>query len=179
MTATAIAATAILLYVFSGGEETSRRQVDSTPTTSATNRAAVRPPPLADQRGSVTEQPREAPQPVEAAEVQAIIDKLQQPYPSADAKASSLLSALRASGSPPQELAEGGASLGKLLSQQQLVGDWNCFRGGCYFAITKDKDSLNYDLVGAREKTIPGYVMVITPEAPPNKLMILLNYKQG
>jgi hypothetical protein len=93
-------------------------------------------------------------------------------YPSAEERNSAIIQAIAETGTAPPSLTAVGSSLYSSLQSAHVAGaGWGCGKTACYFHITSYNEET---FVAIRDKTASGYPMVITPDGPPTKLMILL-----
>lgn len=108
-----------------------------------------------------------------------VVALVQRPYKSPEEKRLSIVASFVNSGAAESGFAEGGGEmLSKLRQQPGLVGDWGCYRLGCFALLLKETSELTHSVVSARDSSIPGHIFVLTAEQPPDKLLILLNHKQ-
>lgn len=138
-----------------------------------------------DLRQRTTAQPESSrsiaapPDPLRDSDAGPAIEALQSAYPSPQEKHDTVISQMSVSGPPSAELARDGAQMAEFLSHSHIAESWHCYRSGCYFDIsTSAPMDITPTFLQAREHADSQYIMVITPEPAPNRLAVLLAFKQ-
>jgi hypothetical protein len=144
----------------------------SIPAPTAKPQSIARPPPLVahheDFAAAKPSRPNEA-----------LFAALTQPSPH-EMQRSLVIAELEKSGSEEAAFREQGYALGASLVAEGLASDYRCFSAGCYFAVAKPfAKGDEASIVRARDKHAPNALLAITGGAPPNKLVVLINYKEG
>lgn len=121
---------------------------------------------------------RTAPATVEGP-AKAVTTALEAKYASSEAKLDAIVASISRSGAAPDELNNDGLEFSESLQKRHLITDWHCFSAACYYLVSNsNSEDLTQQLLGARKGTnAEHYLLAITPEAPPRKLAVLLNYK--
>jgi len=99
---------------------------------------------------------------------------MQHQYNTPQDKRDAIVAALRSSGPPEPSFAQDGARLATAFRSKGISTEWECFRAGCYYPVSKDDRMLTTEAISLRDDTSPGFVMAFTPEPIPNKLIILV-----
>ena len=107
-----------------------------------------------------------------------VVHALQTRYRGIDEKLQAITDSLIASGDAGSTFVQRGSQMIERLRDRGLVSDWGCYEGGCFARIAKAHDSLVTLVMEARDAAAPGFIFAITPDDPPNKLVVLLNYSQ-
>ena len=173
---TIIALSGVSLVVFTAlvGKELvdDDEPLHQTPTTqppAAKAQSIARSPPLAVQVDEPA--PAKPPRPNEA--LYEALDR-----PGDEMQRSLVISELEKSGGEEAEFRAQGYALGASLVAAGLASDFRCFAAGCYFAVAKPfATGDEASIVRARDQHAPNALLAITGGAPPNKLVVLINYK--
>jgi hypothetical protein len=79
-----------------------------------------------------------------------------------------------------QRFLDQGNALGASLVAAGLASDYRCFAAGCYFTAAKQfVQTDERTVVRERDKHAPRAVLAITGGLPPDKLVVLVNHKEG
>ncbi len=107
------------------------------------------------------------------------IRSLQATYSSSEEKTLAIIRAISLSGAPESAFAADGANMIKRLQHRVSVRDWRCYKAACFARLSAESPDLMDAAIASRDSAAPGYIIAITPEPAPDKLVLLLNSKES